>query len=136
MHPNAQILRPAPNFEKLFTGAKVWRKARKFGVGRKTVHEIHPRLAKFKHFFDTINCILLILCSCLCFSKLFFTVFSMKADPSPCMRFPWNKFYFAGFTSFVHNALFFFSTKKETQVVLTSKSIQPVSILNPPRFIG
>ena len=33
-----------PTFEKLFTGAKVWRKARKFGVGHKTVYEIDPWL--------------------------------------------------------------------------------------------
>ena len=40
-------LRPAicplrPTFEKLFTGAKVWRKAQKIGVGRKSVKEIDP----------------------------------------------------------------------------------------------
>ena len=34
-----------PTFEKLFTGAKVWRKAQKFGIGRKTVYEIDPRSA-------------------------------------------------------------------------------------------
>ena len=28
-----------PTFEKLFTGAKVWRKAQKIGVGRQTVYE-------------------------------------------------------------------------------------------------
>ena len=39
--PNFRALRPT--FEKLFTGTKVWRKARKFGVGRKTVYEIDPR---------------------------------------------------------------------------------------------
>ena len=32
-----------PTFEKLFTGAKVGRKAQKVGVGRKTVYEIDPR---------------------------------------------------------------------------------------------
>ena len=32
-----------PIFEKLFTGPKFWRKAKKFGVGRKAVYEIDPR---------------------------------------------------------------------------------------------
>ena len=31
-----------PTIEKLLTGAKVRRKARKFGVGRETVYEIDP----------------------------------------------------------------------------------------------
>ena len=31
-----------PTFEKLFIGAKVWRKVQKIGVGRKTVYEIDP----------------------------------------------------------------------------------------------
>ena len=39
-----------PTLEKLFTGAKVWRKARKFGLGRKTVYEIDPSSALHKHF--------------------------------------------------------------------------------------
>ena len=30
--------------EKLFTGVKVWRKAKKFGVGGKTVYEIDTQL--------------------------------------------------------------------------------------------
>ena len=38
--PNFCTLRPT--FKKLFTGTKVWRKARKFGVGRKTVLKSTP----------------------------------------------------------------------------------------------
>ena len=39
--PNFRPLRTT--FKKLFTGAKVWHKVQKFGVGRKTVYEINPR---------------------------------------------------------------------------------------------
>ena len=35
------VCAPRPIFEKLFTGAKVGRKAQKIGVGRKTVYEIN-----------------------------------------------------------------------------------------------
>ena len=38
--PNFRALRPT--FDKLFTGAKVQRKAQKIGVGRKSVYEIDP----------------------------------------------------------------------------------------------
>ena len=37
-----------PTFEKLFTGAKVWRKAQKIGVGRKTEYEIDPRSSLYR----------------------------------------------------------------------------------------
>ena len=36
-----------PTFEKLFAGAKVRRKAQKFGVGLKTVYEIDPSGAHY-----------------------------------------------------------------------------------------
>ena len=36
------VCAPRPIFEKLFTGAKVGRKAQKIGVGCKTVYEIDP----------------------------------------------------------------------------------------------
>ena len=38
--PNFHALRPT--FEKLFTGAKVRRKAQKMGAGRETFYEIDP----------------------------------------------------------------------------------------------
>ena len=38
--PNFRAL--CPTFEKLFTDAKVRRKAQKMGVGRKTIYEIDP----------------------------------------------------------------------------------------------
>ena len=38
--PNFRALRPT--FEKLFTGAKVQRKAQKMGAGRETFYEINP----------------------------------------------------------------------------------------------
>ena len=40
--PNFRALRPT--LEKLFTGAKVWRKAQKMGAGRENFYEIDPRL--------------------------------------------------------------------------------------------
>ena len=42
LHPEPKFRALRPTFEKLFTGTKVWRKARKFGVGCKTVYEIDP----------------------------------------------------------------------------------------------
>ena len=49
-HKLIYILRPAicalrTTFEKLFTGAKVWRKVQKISVGRKKAYEINPRSA-------------------------------------------------------------------------------------------
>ena len=41
LHQTICTLRPT--FEKLFNGAKVWRKAPKIGIGHKTVNEIDPR---------------------------------------------------------------------------------------------
>ena len=38
--PNFRAL--CPTFEKLFIGAKVWRKAQKFSKGNETVYEIDP----------------------------------------------------------------------------------------------
>ena len=39
-----------PTFEKLFTGAKVQRKAQKISVERKTVYEIDPSTYIFENF--------------------------------------------------------------------------------------
>ena len=49
-HPTFTPLRPT--YEKLFTGAKVRRKAQKIGVGRKSVYETDPMDKINKDFYN------------------------------------------------------------------------------------
>ena len=53
-------LRPAictlrPTFEKLFIGAKVWRKAKKIAVGDKIVNEIDPTAQFYKSWVHGVK---------------------------------------------------------------------------------
>ena len=87
-HKLIYILRPAicalrTTFEKLFTGAKVWRKVQKISVGRKTFNEIEPCT-----FFVAIVPLLVTLCVVVQLTALhtdlqfgtFLTIFINKID--------------------------------------------------------
>ena len=53
--PTLNCLCPTPSFEKLFSGVKVWRRAQKIGLGRKTIQEIDPRIQKLQVWQILLN---------------------------------------------------------------------------------